>query len=62
MQRVIPGIDPEFQPMEDNLRDTFLTTIFKENTNYIPRRSFTSLPVYQDGIALPKPTHTFGDN
>ena len=62
MQRVISGIELEFQPMEDNLRDAFIPTIFKENTNYIPRRSFTSLPVYQAGISLSEPTHISGAN
>ena len=62
MQRVIPGIDPEFQPMEDNLCDAFLPAILKENTDQIPRRAFTSLPVNQASIDLPEPTHTSGAN
>ena len=55
-------IGMEFQPVEDELRDTSLPDLFKGGTSQIPGRSITSLPVNQDGIALTNPTHTTGAN
>ena len=62
MQRVNPVIWMAFQPVKDDLRDTFLPALFQRDTSHILGRAITSLPVKQGRIALPEPTQTDGAN
>ena len=56
MQRVTPGIELAFQPVEYELRNKFLPEIFKGEKSQIPGRAVTVMIVNQAGIALPDPT------
>ena len=58
VQHITPDIGTTFHPVEDKLRNTFLLDLFKGETYQIPGRVVTSLPVKQDGIALPDPTQS----
>ena len=62
MQHITPDIGTLFQPVEDELRDSFLPDLFKGATYQIPGRAVTGLPVKQARIALLGPTHTAGAN
>ena len=62
MKRVTPDIGMEFQVVEDALRDIFLPDLFQGDTSHIPGREIYGLPVKQNGIALPYPTRTVGEN
>ena len=62
MQRVTPDIGMAFQAVEDELRDTFILTLFQGSTSHIPGWEITGLPVKQSEITLPDPTQTAGEN
>ena len=62
MQYVTPGIGMVFQPVEDELQDTFLLALFQGATSQIPGRAITGLPVKQYGISLPEPTQNSREN
>ena len=62
VQRVTPGIGPAFHPVEDDLRNAFLTFLFKGSTSQITGRAATVLPVEQAEIALSNPNQTAGAN
>ena len=62
MKRVTLGIGISFQVVEDDLRYTLIPALFQGDTNQIPGRAITGLPVKQVGINLPHPTQTAGAN
>ena len=62
MYRVTLYIGPEFHPVEDEIRDGFLLSLFKGATYQILGREVTGFPVNQAEIALIDPTQTAGDN
>ena len=62
VKRITPDIGMAFQVVEDALRDILLPDLFQGDTEQIPGRSITGLPVKQVGIALPNPTRTTGAN
>ena len=62
VQRVTSGIGVAFQAVEDELRDSFLMSLFQGDTYQIPGRAITGLPANQAWIALPDPTQTAGAN
>ena len=52
----------DFRVVGDALHDIFLPALFQGAMAHITWRLITSLPVKQDGIALPDPTWTVGAN
>ena len=62
MQRVTLGIGMAFQPVEENLQDTFIPALFQRVTSQIPGRAITGLQVKHYGISLPNLNHTASDN
>ena len=58
VQCATPDIGMAFQPVEDELQDTFLPDLFQGATPQISGRVITSLPVKQAGITLPNPNQT----
>ena len=61
VQSVTPVKRMAFQPVEDELQEIFLPSLFWGATSQIPGREITGLPVKQDGISLPNPTQTSRD-
>ena len=62
MYRVTLYIGPEFHPVEDEIRDGFLLSLFKGGTYQILGKEVTGFPVNHAEIALIDPTQTTGDN
>ena len=62
MQRVTPGIEDAFGPVEEEIATVFLPALFEGVRDGVPGRSITRLPVKQAGMALPDPTQTSPDN
>ena len=58
MQRVAKDIVVEFQPVEEELQDTFIPALFQGSMSQIPGRLTNVLLVNQDGIALPDTNQT----
>ena len=48
----------EFQPVEEELQDTFIPALFQGSMSQIPGRLTNVLLVNQDGIALPDTNQT----
>ena len=53
MQRVTPGIGKTFVPVEEALRETFLSSVFQGLVEGAQGRGVTCLTVKQAGMALP---------
>ena len=62
MQRVTPGIDDVFGPVEEEIKTAFLPELFKCVGYGEPGRAIIGLPVKQAGMALPDPMRTAPDN
>ena len=62
VQRVTPGIGNAFGPVENLIRETFLSDIFEGLGGGAPERRVTCLSVKQAGLALPYPTLTAPEN
>ena len=62
MQCVTPDIGVAFQVLKDALRGIFLPALFQGDTEQIPRRAMTGLPIKQAGISLTDPTRNAGEN
>ena len=62
MQRVTPGIDDAFRPVEKALRETFVPALFERLGDGVPERGATRLPVKQAGLAIPEPSQTATEN
>ena len=62
MQRVTPGIDDAFRPVEKALRETFVPALFEGLREGVPERGVACLPVRQDGLDLPDPSQTVPEN
>ncbi|OEU07108.1 hypothetical protein FRACYDRAFT_251843 [Fragilariopsis cylindrus CCMP1102] len=63
-QRVIPGIDDLFQPLEDELTNNLLPALFGDppSTMDDKLRLLTALPVKHAGLALPNPVTSSATN
>ena len=58
MQRVTPGVGAAFVPVEEALREVFVSALFRGLSKGLPTRENTRLPAKQAGLALPDPvTH-----
>ena len=62
MQLITLDMGTMFQPVDNELRNAFLPSLFKRASSQILRIAVTGLPVNQAGIALPDPTQTVKDN
>ena len=62
MQRVTTGIGDTFGLVEEALRKTFLTVLFRGLGEVAPGRGVTRLPVKQAVLYLPEPTRTAPEN
>ena len=62
VQRVTPGIEDVFGPVEKALQETFLSAFFEGLGEGAPERGFTRLPVKQAGLVLPYLTLTVSEN
>ena len=62
MQRVTHGVGAAFSPVEEALREIFLTALFQGLTERLPTRANTRLPVKQAGMAIPDPVQTAPEN
>ena len=62
MQRLTPGIDNAFRPVEKALRETFVPALFERLGDGILERGATRLPVKQAGLAIPEPSQTATEN
>ena len=62
MQRVNPGVEDAFGPVEEALREIFVPALYKSLREGAPKQEITRLPVKQAGLALPNPTQTAPEN
>ena len=62
VQQVTPGIGDAFSPVETVLKDTFVPALFKGLGDGVPEIGVTRLPVKQDRLDLPDPSHTAPEN
>ena len=58
MQLITLDMGTMFQPVDNELRNAFLPSLFKRASSQILRIAVTGLPVNQAGIALPYLTQT----
>ena len=58
VQRVTPGVGEYFGPVEDALKETFVTALFKGLREGVPERGVTRLPIKQARLALSGPSQT----
>ena len=62
MQRVNPGIDDTFGPVEKTLQETSVPAQFEGLGEEAPEQEVTHLPVKQAGLDLPDPNQTAPEN
>ena len=55
VQRVTPGVGAAFAPVEEALREVFLSALFRGLTEGLPTSENTRLPVKHAGLAIPDP-------
>ena len=55
VQKVTPGIEDDFGPVEENIATAFLPALFMGVGDRSPGRAITRLPVKQAGLAIPYP-------
>ena len=58
MQRVTPGVEDAFGPVEVALTEIFVAALFQGLREGVPEQGFTRLPIKQAGLALPDPSQT----
>jgi hypothetical protein len=63
-QRVIPGVDNLFLPLEEEIANNFLPALFGDPLSSLDKnlRLLTALPVKHAGLALPNPVSTCATN
>ena len=62
VQRVTPVVGDSFGPVEEALKETFVTAFFKGLQEGVPEQRVTRLPVKQAGLSLTNPTQTTPEN
>ena len=62
MQRITPDIGDAFEPVEQVLREAFITALFHGLGEGTPGRVVTRLTLKQAGLALPYPKKTAHEN
>ena len=62
MQRVTPGVGDSFGPVEEALKETFVSNFLEDLREGVPERGVTRLPVKQAGLALSDPSQTAPEN
>ena len=62
VQRVTPGVRDAFGPVEEAVKEIFVTELYEVLREGVPERGITHLPVKQVGMALPDLTQTAPEN
>ena len=57
-----PGVGDAFRPVETALKKTFVPALFEGLGEGVPEQGVTHLPIKQEGLALPDPSHTAPEN
>jgi hypothetical protein len=58
LQRVLPNSGPAFQPIEDAIHNTFLPSLFLDESITDTQRKLFTLPVRHAGLSIPNPCLT----